>query len=239
MVFENNCLDIILPCYNPNKNFIEILAVNMAKLQKHYPDLSIHPILVNDGSPHNFGKVEQAKLIEAIPEVTIVNLPQNQGKGGAVRAGIAISKAKYTIYTDVDMPYSLETITKVIDQVIAGTDVVIAVRNKSYYSKLSIMRKLMSHGSKLLNLVFLRIKHTDTQGGLKGLSIEAKKLMMKTKINDFLFDTEFIVLASRDKKIKITEVEAILGEHVELSKMSSKVMFRELRNFFRIAFLKL
>ena len=65
------------------------------------------------------------------------------------------------------MPYTAESMCEVIDRVFAGTDVVIAVRNRSYHSRLSPMRKMMSYGSKLLNRIFLNIRHTDTQGGLK------------------------------------------------------------------------
>lgn len=59
------------------------------------------------------------------------------GKGAAIRAGIARSRAPYTIYTDIDMPYTAESMCEVIDRVFAGTDVVIAVRNRSYHSRLS------------------------------------------------------------------------------------------------------
>lgn len=72
------------------------------------------------------------------------------------------------------MPYTAESMCEVIDRVFAGTDVVIAVRNRSYHSRLSPMRKMMSYGSKLLNRIFLNIRHTDTQGGLKGLSPRAR-----------------------------------------------------------------
>ena len=89
------------------------------------------------------------------------------------------------------MPYTAESMCEVIDRVFAGTDVVIAVRNRSYHSRLSPMRKMMSYGSKLLNRIFLNIRHTDTQGGLKGLSPRARAVMLRTRISDFLFDTDF------------------------------------------------
>lgn len=84
------------------------------------------------------------------------------------------------------MPYTAESMCEVIDRVFAGTDVVIAVRNRSYHSRLSPMRKMMSYGSKLLNRIFLNIRHTDTQGGLKGLSPRARAVMLRTRISDFL-----------------------------------------------------
>ena len=133
------------------------------------------------------------------------------------------------------MPYTAESMCEVIDRVFAGTDVVIAVRNRSYHSRLSPMRKMMSYGSKLLNRIFLNLRHPDTQGGLKGLSPRARAVMLRTRISDFLFDTEFVVLAARDKRLRIEEVETMLRDGIVMSAMSPRVLFRELRNFFRIA----
>ncbi len=227
-------LDIVCPCYNPPAGFVASLAHGLAELHGFYPDKQLHLIVVNDGSPCNFGDEQRAALREAVPGVEIVDIPHG-GKGAAIRAGIACSRAPYTIYTDIDMPYTAGSMREVVDRVFAGEDVVIAVRNRSYHSQLSPVRKLMSYGSKMLNRIFLNIRHTDTQGGLKGLSPRARAVMLRTRISDFLFDTEFVVLAARDKRLRIGEVETSLRDGVVMSKMSGRVLFRELRNFFRIA----
>ncbi len=220
--------------YNPAPGFVPALARSYAELCARYPDKRLHLIVVNDGSPHGFGEEQHGALRQAVPDVEIVDIPHG-GKGAAIRAGIARSRAPYTIYTDIDMPYTAESMCEVIDRVFAGTDVVIAVRNRSYHSRLSPMRKMMSYGSKLLNRIFLNIRHTDTQGGLKGLSPRARAVMLRTRISDFLFDTEFVVLAARDKRLRIEEVETMLRDGIVMSAMSPRVLFRELRNFFRIA----
>lgn len=227
-------LDIVCPCYNPNPGFADSLAQSLAELRAFYPDKHLHLIVVNDGSPRNFGGEQRAVLRRAVPGVEIVDIPHG-GKGEAIRAGIARSRAPYTVYTDIDMPYTAESMREVIDRVFAGADVVIAVRNRSYHSRLSPLRKAMSYGSKMLNRIFLHIRHTDTQGGLKGLSPRAREVMLRTGISGFLFDTEFVVLAARDKRLRIEEVETMLRDGVVMSKMPVRVLFRELRNFFRIA----
>lgn len=229
-------LDIVLPCYNPPSDFIENIAHQYINLEKKYPNKTFRLIVSNDGSSRNFGKREQESLLAILPNTLIINSPVNLGKGAAVRAGIAASNAAYTLYTDIDFPYSQESMCKVIDKTFDDNDVVIAVRNSSYYSKLSPLRKLMSHGSKLMNQVFLRIKHTDTQGGLKGLSPKARNIMLQTNIKDFLFDTEFVVMAARKEDTKIVNVETNLREEIVMSKMSISVLFRESLNFFKIAF---
>lgn len=232
---QDNTLDIVCPCYNPSEDFIPHLATSLDELRKLYPERRMHLIVANDGSPRGFGEAEHTALLATIPDAEIVDIP-HAGKGAAIRAGIARSRAPYTIYTDIDMPYSMHSMVQVIDRVTAGTDVVIAVRNQSYHSKLSPLRKLMSYGSKMLNRIFLNTRHTDTQGGLKGLSPRARAVMLRTTVNDFLFDTEFVILASGDARLSIEEIETTLREGIVMSKMPLRVMFRELRNFFRIAF---
>lgn len=234
LVEPGNGLDIVCPCYNPAPEFVPALARSYAELCARYPDRCLRLIVVNDGSPHGFGEEQHEALRQAVPDVEIVDIPHG-GKGAAIRAGIARCRAPYTIYTDIDMPYTAESMCEVIDRVFAGTDVVIAVRNRSYHSRLSFLRKVMSYGSKMLNRIFLNIRHTDTQGGLKGLSPRARAVMLRTSISDFLFDTEFVVLAARDKRLRIEEVETMLRDGIVMSPMSPRVLFRELRNFFRIA----
>lgn len=231
-------MDIVLPCYNPSSNFIEILAQRFADIQSCYPNKVFRLIVSNDGSTRNFGIKEKNALRTAFPSAIIIDNRKNRGKGTAVRAGIAASNAAYTLYTDIDIPYSLESMCEVIDKTFDNIDVVIAVRNNSYYSKLTPLRKLMSRGSKLMNQVVLRIENTDTQGGLKGLSPKARKIMLQTKIKDFLFDTEFIVLAARSNDTTIVNIETNLRDEIVMSRMSIAVLMRESINFIKIASLR-
>ena len=228
-------IDIVCPCYNPPEGFIQELYRMIKVLRALYPGRRMRLIVANDGSARGFGPEEQAELLRSVSDTEIIDLP-HRGKGAAIRAGIARSTAPVTIYTDIDMPYTTESMRSVIDNVACGYDVVIAVRNSSYHSKLSLLRKLMSYGSKALNRIFLNIPYTDTQGGLKGLSPKARKTMLRTRIDDFLFDTEFVVLSAREKGMKIKEIETTLRDGVVMSSKSGRVLVRELKNFFRIAF---
>lgn len=56
----------------------------------------------------------------------------------------------------------------------SGYDVVIAVRNHTYYTHLSTRRKIMSYASRILNFTLLGLTHTDAQGGLKGFNQRGK-----------------------------------------------------------------
>jgi len=233
---DQRSVDIVCPCYNPHPGFIEKLSESMLQIRALNPKLDIRLIVSDDGSLQGIDSVTKKKLLEKIPGSLIVENP-HLGKGSAVRAGIARSDAHFTVYTDIDMPYSAHSINKIIEILLSGYDLAIATRTREYYKHLSLFRKLLSFGSKTMNRIFLGIEHCDTQGGLKGLSAKARKSMLRTKINGFLFDTEFVKYATNDGLL-IMEVESQLNEDVRMSSMGLKVMLKELNNFIRIAFSK-
>lgn len=231
-------IDIVLPCYNPHDKWVEELHTYIKTLQQQLPDgVKLRPIAVNDGSKGCFGVLHREAFCGYFPDaVCDSSRMQNRGKGFTVRQGVALSKADYVLYTDFDVPYAVESTAEVIHKLLEGYDIVIATRNRSYYDELSWSRKILSYGSKWLNYLLLRMKYNDTQGGLKGMSRKGREIMLRTTIDRFLFDTEFIYLASKQKDLTIVEVESHLREGIHLPNMSSRVMIGEFRNFMRIVF---
>ena len=59
---------------------------------------------------------------------------------------------------------------------------------------------------------------------------------IKTRINSFLFDTEFIYKASRRKEINLQTINANIKEGLAVSNMGFKVLRREALNFLSILF---
>ena len=70
--------------------------------------------------------------------------------------------------------------------------------------------------------------YQETQSGLKGFNAKGRELFLRTKVKTFLFDTEFILLAYREK-LKIDVLDIGIRPGIHLSSMGMKVMFRELR----------
>lgn len=231
---DSDTIDIILPCYNPHYNWVDVVCLKYNELQLAFPAKKINVIVVNDGSKQNFTAEYTDKLKASIPSCKIVEYKQNMGKGYAIREGIKASNANLIIYTDTDFPYTFESMCKVIDKLNDGYDVVIATRNKTYYNALSFSRKILSWISRSLNHVVMNLKYSDTQGGLKGINRKGRDILLSTKINRFLFDTEFIVLASRRRDISITEISANLRDGIILPNMGFKVARKEFINFLRI-----
>ncbi len=235
---QNSEIDIILPCYNPRTNWQEIISDRMNQLNILCPDKLFHLIIVNDGSRTQMDNTETEKFKRIMPDAQLISYPENRGKGYALRKGMEAAHSSIIVYTDWDFPYSQDSMIAMIHQLEKGYDVVVAARTNSYFhhSELNVFRSLMSFFSRIMNKVILGMKFNDAQGGLKGMNCKGKDIFLRTKIDQFLFDTEFVYLASRERNLNICEVKTDIREGVHLSHMGMKVLRKELFNFARIVY---
>ncbi len=228
-------VDIVLPCYNPTGDWIEKIAENLERITNSFKcDFFVY--VVNDGSSRGYDEVSLAKLKQLVPSSEAVIYYPNMGKGFALREGISRCNSQFIIYTDCDFPYTLNSFGNVLDALLSGADVVVATRDCSYVKRLPPFRKILSIGSHLVNIVLLNHRIKDTQGGLKGMNEKGKNVFLSTKINGFLFDSEFILKASKIKGLKIKKVHSKIREDIHLSNMGSKILKQELINLFKILF---
>lgn len=237
-IHESDDIDIVLPCYNPGKGWEDIVYERVTQLKALMPDKKFHILIVNDGSEVQMETVNQHHLKQLLPEVQILHLPCNSGKGEAVRTGIRATTSPFIVYTDWDFPYELEGIREMIGKLEEGYDIVLVSRTDTYrhHQELTFFRRILSSSARWLSRLILRIHFNDTQGGLKAINNKGKEILLRTQIKRFLFDTEFIYLASKTKNINICEVCVNVRKGVHLSYMGLKVMRRELLNFIRIIY---
>lgn len=78
------------------------------------------------------------------------------------------------------------------------------------------------------------MKVTDTQCGLKAFNSKGREQFLKTKINRYLFDFEFIYRCGKNKSMRITPVPVELKPNVEFSKMKIKILLQETFNLFKV-----
>jgi len=234
---QNNEIDIILPCYNPTANWQEVIHENMKLINKFCPDKVFHVIVVDDGSSVNMNNAEIEKFKTIMPRAQFISYSENRGKGYAVRKGMETACSSMIIYSDWNFPYDKESLRSVINKLEEGYDVVVAARTNSYFKNFSMntLRSYLSILPRMLNWIVLGMRFSDAQGGLKGMNRKGKELFLKTKIDQFLFDTEFVYMASRDRDLHICETKANLHKGMRLSFMNMKVLGREVVNFIRIA----
>jgi hypothetical protein len=194
--------------------------------------------LVNDGSKSGIRSADIRLLSEKIAGFTYIDSSINQGKGGALRDAVRLTTGKWVIYTDADYPYLIENAVEMFRLLSSDTaDVVVGVRDEQYYDQLPIGRKIFSLSLKVMNYLFFpQLKVKDTQSGLKGFNQKGKEVFLKTKISAFLFDMEFLVLASKNPTIRIHWIYVQAREGIVFSTMRAKTIMTELVNFASILF---
>jgi hypothetical protein len=154
-------------------------------------------VVVDDGSTDGTASVIEPLVSD---RVHLVTLPENLGKLGAVKAGMAIATGSCKVFTDADLPYDLEAIPYISDLIDRRAyDVVVGDRTLPESTSLSdsrVARKLssrvFSHCVRLLVTGGL----FDSQCGLKGFRGPVADALFPLVTDDsFSGDVELLYIA--------------------------------------------
>ncbi|MFT5819623.1 MAG: glycosyltransferase involved in cell wall biosynthesis [Crocinitomix sp.] len=229
-------ISLVLPCYNPPENW-EVVVVDAVASLEGKGLFSVELIVVNDGSTERVTEASLDFLRSKIPTVNVIDYEVNRGKGYALRQGVTQAKQDLIIYTDIDFPYTEESFMTVYQGLADGNEVVPGHRGAAYYANTPFIRKLISKSLRWTLKTFLRLPTDDSQCGIKGFNQVGAKVFLDTQIDRFLFDLEFIKLASK-RKVKFQKAEVTLKPNVVFSKVNFKILARESLNFFKVLFRK-
>jgi dolichyl-phosphate beta-glucosyltransferase len=181
-------LSIIVPAFNE----AAILDDTLSRLVEAFPDTEI--ILVSDGS----GDSTEEVAGRFAPAVRFLSYQPNRGKGYAIRMGMLAARGDTLVFTDADLPFGVEGVRDVIDQLgpDSGWDVVIA--QKTRLSRGSLYRAAR-WAVRLLIRAVDGLDLPDTQAGLKGFTrAAARRIFTRTQVNRFAADIEMLYLANRE-----------------------------------------
>jgi glycosyltransferase involved in cell wall biosynthesis len=228
---------IVLPCYNPQPGWADNVVVHYRQIEQRL-NLSIQLIIVNDGSTTGVDDTEIDLLVDEPPHFHYMYYPANKGKGYALRQGVAAAHGDIIIYTDVDFPYTVESLVAVAKALIdEGNDIAVGVKDATYYNNIPPARKYISRVLRMFIGIFFNVPFTDTQCGLKGFNAVGKKIFLQTKVNRYLFDLEFVKYAGRSN-VKIKPVVVKLRDTIVFRKMNYKLILPEMLDFIRILFMR-
>lgn len=229
-------LHVVVPCYNPPSGWEQAMAAHFLELSRALGDLvgELKLIVVNDGSSRHTTAQNFAYLKEISPAATVVDYAENRGKGYALRQGVASSDADYYLVTDADFPYTMDSMVRVVQTLLAKGGIAAGNRDTSYYERVPLFRKWLSQLLRWVLRHVLQQPIDDSQCGLKGFDAAGKVIFLQTTIDRFLFDLEFLMLAYH--KVSITPVQVELRESVVFSKVGWKILATEGRNFLWLLF---
>lgn len=117
----NYSISVVIPVYNS----AEILPELVGRLRSRLPAMALDHeiILVNDGSRDNSWEVI-CRLTAEYPELSGHNLMRNYGQHNAVLCGIRAATKQIIVTMDDDLQHPPEEITKLLDKLGKGYDVV-------------------------------------------------------------------------------------------------------------------
>ena len=114
-------VSVVVPAYNESESIP--LFVDAASKYVNTIDFFIQFVFVDDGSADS--TLQMLRDIE-IPgaDCKVVKLSRNYGSHPAIRAGSANSDADYVVVYSMDMPYPIEDITRIREELLAGNELV-------------------------------------------------------------------------------------------------------------------
>jgi glycosyltransferase involved in cell wall biosynthesis len=226
-------LDLVLPCYNPQPGWAERVAEAYATVARALPEAP-GLIVVNDGSAFGVTAGDRERLREAVPALRWLANDRNRGKGHTLRRGVQAADAEWVIYTDIDFPYTEESLLAVYRTLEAGADVAAGVKDADYYRGVPWLRRVVSRWLRRLVKALLRLPIADTQCGLKGFNRRGREAFLATTIDRYLFDLEFLHAAFRRYGLDVRAVPAELKPGIVFSRMNPRILLTEGVNFLRV-----
>jgi dolichyl-phosphate beta-glucosyltransferase len=189
-------------------------------------------VVVDDGSRD--GTADAA--LEAGADQVVV-LPENRGKGAAVRAGVAAARGRTIAFTDADLAYSPDQLLRVLGQVEGGWDVAIGSRRHPDATRVHGAGALRDLGSRAVNVLAMAVllSHPhDTQCGLKAFRSDVGKAVFgMARVDRFAFDIEILHLVERHGfTVAEVPVELRMGERTTVRLVRDTA--RLLRDLWRI-----
>jgi dolichyl-phosphate beta-glucosyltransferase len=199
-------LSVVVPAYNEEDR----LPASLVELRRYLGGASggYELLVVDDGSADG-----TAALVTAAsagwPELRLLRLPRNQGKGAAVREGMLRAVGRRRLFTDADLSTPIEEVAKLRARLDPGTQVVIGSRalpdsdvevHQPWY------REAMGRGYNRLLQWLVLPGLRDTQCGFKLFTATAaQSCFAELHCPGFGFDAEVLLHASASG-LRVAEV---------------------------------
>jgi dolichyl-phosphate beta-glucosyltransferase len=210
-------LSLVVPSYDE----AERLPPSLARMREHL-DASgeeYEVIVVDDGSRDGTAATAE-RAAETWPQLRVIRLGRNQGKGAATRAGMLAARGEHRAFSDADLSTPLEELARL--RVHLEGDCQVAIASRAGDARIEVhqalRRELMGKTyNRLLQLLVLPGIH-DSQCGFKVFTAAAAEACFgPLKTLRFGFDAE-VLLRARRHGWRIAEVP-VRWSHVEASRV--------------------
>ena len=223
-------LSIVIPAYNEERYIGTLLekitAVDLAPL-----GIARDVIVVDDCS-----RDRTAGIVSQVPGVRLHRMPQNGGKGRAVRAGIAAATGDFLIIQDADLEYDPQDYVPMLEVLLSGAaDVVYGSRylGRGRYPNQSLGAYLGGRSLSLIGRVFTGRYLTDTVTALK-LFHRADIASLPLETSGFELDHEITArMLAKGRRIAEVPIRYYPRSRAEGKKIGLRDWFIATRTFFK------
>jgi len=191
-------ISIIIPVYN-EKNYIKGTLDRLASVNFENAEKEI--IIVDDGSIDGSGEI--LKTFEK--DYKIIYHQTNQGKGAALKTGLAAASGEIIIIQDADWEYDPADMPKLIKPIVTGQTEVV-------YGSRMLGKNPVGHwryylGNEFISLLTSILYHTRLTDVETGYKVFKKNIIQKFQFvsNDFGIEAELTAKFLKNK-IKILEL---------------------------------
>ena len=191
-------LSVIIPVYN------EVESIETILTRVHDTKLTHEIIVVDDGSKD--GTRDKLKVLDGKKNVRVILHEVNQGKGAAVRTGMAAAKGDVLLIQDADLEYDPRDYPELLRPIQEGlADVVYGSRFLGRAHRVTMFWHMLANKSLTLmtNILYDTIL-TDMETGYKVFKHEVIE-GMTIRANSFNFEPEFTAKILK-RKYRIFEV---------------------------------
>jgi glycosyltransferase involved in cell wall biosynthesis len=198
-------VEIVIPVYNEER----ALEPSVRKLHRYMKREFTFPfqITIADNASTDATLERARALAAALAEVEVLHLDR-KGRGRALRAAWASSKAEVVGYMDVDLSTELSALPSLLVPLLQGrADLAIGSRLASGAQVTrGIKRELISRAYNIILRAGLGVGFSDAQCGFKAARRELlAELLARVEDDSWFFDTELLYCAERCK-LSIHEV---------------------------------
>lgn len=206
-------ISVVIPAYNEAERVWPTLSALAQWLPQCFGD-AFEVIVVSDGSADETEFIAQ-RFIRALArfqnpaaqKFRLLKLPENQGKGAAVRAGLLSARGRWRLMFDADGATPIEALALAwpLTQGDSAPDVIIgsrAVHGAAYQVRARAYRRWIGRGvHALIAPLFARgrgsdAKIRDTQCGFKLMTADAVTIAVAPLVlKRYLFDVEMLMRA--------------------------------------------
>jgi len=223
-------LSIVIPAYNEAR-FIGRLLQQIKAVDLSRFGLESQILVVDDCSTDS-----TAAIVEAEPGVTLIRMPQNGGKGKAVRAGIARATGDYLIIQDADLEYDPQDYIPMLDALLSGQGTVVygsRYLQSGKHANQSLAAYLGGRSLSLIALVFTGTWLTDTVTAYK-LFRREELAALPLETSGFELDHEITArMVARGARIAEVPIRYAPRTKAEGKKIGLRDWFIGFRTFWR------